>query len=132
MFGWRGTLSGKIGSLNTRHLETKAKQLFPAIHSVNWAWRWAGMVGITSDQRPRLVRLADNAYAGLGYNGRGITMATMMGKQLALTLNGQTSDIPLEPRQPVPLHACYPLGVSARIVAGHIDDKRTSRLPAPA
>ena len=128
VLGWRGTLAGTIGSMDTRHLEAKVRQLFPAAESLNWTHRWAGMVGITNDQRPRLVRLADNAWAGLGYNGRGITMATMMGKQLALTLNGLVSGIPLEPLQTVPLHAFCPLGVTARIVSGHFSDKRTSRL----
>ena len=43
-----------------------------------------------------LIRLGNNAYAGLGYNGRGITMATMMGKQLSLVLTGQATGIALK------------------------------------
>jgi glycine/D-amino acid oxidase-like deaminating enzyme len=122
VFGWRGTLSGGIGSLDTRHLQAEARRIFPQLKGIEWEYDWAGYVGITSHQRPMLVRLGDNAYAGLGYNGRGITMATMMGKQLWLQLSGRQTGIALEKLQRVPMHALYPAGVTARIVSGHISD----------
>ena len=72
-----------------------------------------------------LIRLGNNAYAGLGYNGRGITMATMMGKQLSLVLTGQATGIALKELERVRLHPLYPLGVTARIVSGHVGDYLT-------
>ena len=125
VFGWRGTLNGTIGSLDTRHLQSKARRIFPQLGNVDWDYDWAGYVGITSHQRPMLVRLGNNAYAGLGYNGRGITMATMMGKQLSLVLAGQSTGIALKELERVRLHPLYPLGVTARIVSGHVGDYLT-------
>jgi len=122
VFGWRGTLSGHIGALDTHHLQAKARRIFPQLDGVEWEYDWAGYVGITSHQRPMLVELGDNAWAGLGYNGRGITMATMMGKQLSLQLNGQQTGIAVEKLRRVALHSLYPAGVTARIVGGHIAD----------
>ena len=122
VFGWRGTVSGEIGSLNTAHLRSRAVRLFPQITGTKWEYDWAGYVGITSHQRPMLLRLADNVYAGLGYNGRGVPMATMMGKQLALSLTGQTSAISAESLRAIPLHSFRHIGVSARIMSGHLRD----------
>lgn len=128
VFGWRGTLSGSIGHLNTTHLRQKAIRLFPPLASMDWEYDWAGYVGMTSHQRPMLLNLGDNAYAGLGFNGRGITMATMMGKQLAFALSGQPVNIALKPIEAVYFHSCYPLGVLTRIVTGHLSDAMTSRV----
>ena len=122
VFGWRGTVSGEIGSLNTAHLRSRAVRLFPQIAGSEWEYDWAGYVGITSHQRPMLLRLSDNVYAGLGYNGRGVPMATMMGKQLALSLTGQAPAISTESLRAIPLHSFRRIGVSARIMSGHLRD----------
>jgi len=122
VFGWRGTVSGRVGSLDTRHLRKRAVKLFPQIASAKWDFDWSGYVGITSHQRPMLVELGENAYAGLGYNGRGITMATMMGKQLAMVMNSETTAIPVTELEKIPFHPFYPIGVTSRIVSGHVRD----------
>ena len=122
VFGWRGTLSGQIGSLNTRHLKAKAINLFPQLADVNWEYDWAGYVGITSHRRPMLLELGSNAYTGLGYNGRGICMATMMGKQLSMLLNRKKTGIEAKRLKPVPAHLFYPIGVTATIMYGHVRD----------
>ena len=127
VFGWRGTLSGGIGSLDTTHLRSKAIRLFPQIASTDWEFDWAGYVGITPHQRPMLLKLSDHAYAGLGYNGRGVPMATMMGQQLALALTDQSTAIPIGPLKAIPLHSFYPVGVSTRIIYGHLHDFFDSR-----
>jgi len=127
VFGWRGTLSGAIGSLDTQHLRNRAVQLFPQLKDIAWEYDWAGYVGITSHQRPMLLCLGENAYAGLGYNGRGITMATMMGKQLARLVCHKEPTIPLEPLQPVRFHRFHRAGVAARIIYGHMKDCFTRR-----
>ena len=128
VFGWRGTLSGVIGSLDTQHLKTRAIELFPQLKSIEWEYDWAGYVGITSHQRPLLLQLGDNAYAGLGYNGRGITMATMMGKQLARVVANEEISLPLEQPRSVPFHRFYRGGVAARILTGHLKDRFTRRV----
>ncbi len=128
VFGWRGTLSGSIASLNTRHLRKRAVELFPELGNAEWEYDWAGYVGITSHQRPMLLKLAENAYAGLGYNGRGICMATMMGKQLAQVINHQETSLPVEAIKQVPFHRFHRVGVTARIAWGHLKDHFTGRV----
>ena len=69
-----------------------------------------------------LLKLSDNVYAGLGYNGRGVPMATMMGKQLAFALTGQPTAISAESLQTIPLHSLHRIGVLGRIMSGHLRD----------
>lgn len=128
VFGWRGTLSGSIGSLHTRHLKRKAVQLFPELEKAEWEYDWAGYVAITSHQRPMLLQLADHAFAGLGYNGRGIAMATMMGKQLAKVINNEETSLPLESCRQIPFHRFRQIGITTRIITGHLRDRFTLRL----
>jgi glycine/D-amino acid oxidase-like deaminating enzyme len=126
VFGSRGRLSGGIGELDTRHLKKQAIKLFPSLAPVDWEYHWAGYVAITTPMRPLLTKLGNNAFAGLGYNGRGITTATSMGKQLARALKGQSTSITIEAPKPIPFHRCYPMGVTSRIVSGHISDYFTA------
>ena len=128
VFGWRGTRYGGIGKLDTRHLIERASKLFPGLKSVNWQYHWAGYVGITRQQKPMLIRLAENAYAGLGYNGRGITMATMMGKQLSQVLQGKETGIPVQSLSKFQFHPLYPVGVTKRLAYGHFKDRLIRRL----
>ncbi len=123
VFGGRGTITGGIGRLNTQHLKARAIALFPALKSVKWEYDWAGYVGITAHQQPMLMHLGENVYAGLGFNGRGITMATMMGKQLAKAVAGETPGLPIRHSEQIPFHRFHRLGVAARILSGHIADR---------
>ena len=107
-------------------VKAKAIKLFPALASVEWEYDWAGYVAITSPMRPLLTKLGNNAFAGIGYNGRGITTATSMGKQLAQALKGQSTSIPIEGPKPMPFHRCYPIGVTSHIVSAHIRDYFTT------
>jgi glycine/D-amino acid oxidase-like deaminating enzyme len=137
VFGSRGNLLGNIGStgsgelvgmLDTRHLKKQAIKLFPSLASVDWEYDWAGYVAITTPMRPLLTKLGNNAFAGLGYNGRGITTATSMGRQLARALKGQSTSVPIEAPKPIPFHRCYPIGVASRVLSGHIRDYFTARM----
>ena len=56
--------------------------------------------------------------AGLGYNGRGVAMATMMGKLLAQRALGAPAaqlGFPVTPVRPIRLHALSGLGARATI-----------------
>jgi len=63
---------------------------------------------MTQDHLPHLHELAPGLHAGLGYNGRGVGMATMMGKLLAdraLGAGQEKVDFPITSLKPLPFHA---------------------------
>ncbi len=82
-----------------------ALELYPALRSCDWEFVWGGKVAVTLDHLPHLHELAPGIHAALGYNGRGVAMATVMGKVLAdRVLGGGASVFPESPLRPVPFH----------------------------
>jgi len=80
---------------------------FPQIERPEPAFIWEGLIAMTPERLPRFHELAGGVYAGLGYAGRGIAMATAMGKLLAERCRGTpAAELPLPPTalKPLPMH----------------------------
>jgi glycine/D-amino acid oxidase-like deaminating enzyme len=102
------------------------RELFPALAGVRYEFHWGGLVAITADHLPHLHELAPGLFAALGYNGRGVAMATMMGRLLAQQAMGRTDPsfaYPLSPLRPLPLHVFNRLAVRALIQYYRIRDR---------
>ncbi len=68
---------------------------------------WIGTAAATPDFLPRLHMLGPGLHAGLGCNGRGIAMTTVLGRvlaQAALQGHGRGLDVPLSEVVPIPAH----------------------------
>ncbi len=62
----------------------------------------------------------------LGYNGRGVAMASAMGAALAQRLRGNETSpfpMPISPLKPIRFHRFWPLGVKAAILSGRLKDR---------
>lgn len=64
-------------------LPREARTLYPHLGDIEWEYRWSGFMAMTPDRYPRLFELAPEVAAALGYSGRGICTATIMGRELA-------------------------------------------------
>ncbi len=87
---------------------TQLKAVFPQVGDVDFEYLWDGKVAVTLDRLPRFHELAEGVYAGLGYSGRGIAMATAMGKVLAERVRGTPASdlpVPVSPLNPVPMRS---------------------------
>lgn len=105
------------------HLIGRAERLWPGLRGMRWTHGWGGRVAMTRDHYPHLHEPAPGLFACLGYNGRGVAMATMMGRQLARHLaGGGPADMPVTPVAPIRLHALWPLAVSAEVWRGRVLD----------
>ena len=66
----------------------------------------------------------DNVIACLGYNGRGVAMATAMGAEIARRITGTPAaelDMPVKSAlEPIRLHRFWPIGVTARLAYGRL------------
>jgi glycine/D-amino acid oxidase-like deaminating enzyme len=95
-----------------RRVDARIRHLFPQLGAVKWQQAWTGWVAMTVDHFPRLHELAPGLYAGLGYNGRGIAAATMMGRDLAALVRGGRDSptvFPLTPLRPLRWHGIAPV-----------------------
>ena len=77
---------------------------------------------MTWDGAPKLMRLADGVLAGMGYNGRGIAMATVMGDQMAREVLGEGTDLPVTPLYRTPFHAMRKIGLATTLAKYRVLD----------
>lgn len=98
------------------------RRLWPFIGEVTWSHGWNGQLAMTTDHYPHLSEPADHVIACLGYNGRGIAMATAMGHEIARRITGTAAadlDMPVRSAlRPIRFHRLWPLGVKAQIAYG--------------
>jgi glycine/D-amino acid oxidase-like deaminating enzyme len=105
------------------YLVRYARRLWPQLDGVRWTHAWSGQLAITPDHYPHLHEPAPGVIACLGYNGRGVAMATAMGPQLARRILGEGGggiDMPVTTMRQIPLHALWRSAVAARVVYGRI------------
>ena len=83
--GTAGTESDALYAPLARH----ARLLYPQVGELNWEYRWSGFMAMTPDRYPRLFELSPGVAAALGYSGRGICTATILGRELARWAAGE-------------------------------------------
>ena len=108
LMGGRGPLNDTGDPALFARLEAVAAHFFPQIGAPQWEHRWSGRVALTADHLPHLHEPRPGVLIGLGYNGRGVAMATRMGKLLAdRALGASPAELgwPVTLITPIPLHA---------------------------
>jgi glycine/D-amino acid oxidase-like deaminating enzyme len=93
-------------------------EIYPQLAGIAFEYHWGGMVGMTRDHLPHLHEIEPGLLAGLGYNGRGVAMATLMGRLLARRVLGESAadlGFPITPVRPIPLHRFNRAGARAAI-----------------
>jgi glycine/D-amino acid oxidase-like deaminating enzyme len=116
LMGGGGT-AYESGIGNIHHmLRRRVSGLFDDDMQPSFQYAWHGKVAVTRDHLPHLHEPAPGLWTAMGYNGRGVAMATMMGKILAARAAGQSDpeyDFPTSPLSPVPLHQFRDLAITA-------------------
>ncbi len=116
VMGARGVYGDAPAAQAMRRQLQAVRDIYPQAAGLAFPYRWGGMVAVTPDHMPHLHALAPGLLAGLGYNGRGVAMATLMGKLLADWAAGaapETLGFPVTKIAPLRLHAFSRLGVRA-------------------
>ncbi len=127
LMGGRGPQRDAAGPQDYAHLVAYAGRLWPQLKDVAWTHGWFGQVAITADHYPHLHEPAPNAHLALGYNGRGVAMATTMGALLAKRILGAAErdiDLPItKDLKPFWFHDFWKVGVAARMAYGRARDR---------
>jgi len=100
------------------NVKKRAAAVFPSLSDVRWDFHWGGRVAMTKDTLPFMHQLAPGLIAGMGYNGRGVAMGSMMGNLLAdHVLSDTTSEsaFPMTHPDQYKMHAFHNIGVSTAI-----------------
>ncbi|MBJ3778423.1 NAD(P)/FAD-dependent oxidoreductase [Acuticoccus mangrovi] len=105
VFGGRGPVGPEMSEGLQSALIKGLARVFPQLAQTPIAHRWSGQVALTLDDLPHVHELAPGLFAGLGYNGRGVAMATLVGRMLARRIaDGVPTPLPASPLRPVFWH----------------------------
>jgi glycine/D-amino acid oxidase-like deaminating enzyme len=118
VLGSRGTFAPAPTVRAVQYQYRAVHEIFPQLRDIAFEYHWGGLVAMTRDHLPHLHELAPGLLAGLGYNGRGVAMATVMGRLLARRALGASVvelGFPVTPVLPVPFHALSGVGARAAI-----------------
>ncbi len=83
VLGTRGTFAAAPALHEVQYHYRAVHEIYPQLQGVPFEYHWGGLVALTRDHLPHLHEPAAGLLAGLGYNGRGVAMATTMGRLLA-------------------------------------------------
>jgi len=125
VLGSRGSFAPAPSLRDVQYYYRAVHEIYPQLKGIAFEYHWGGFVAMTRDHVPHLHELAPGVLAGLGYNGRGVAMATMMGRLLALRALGTPVvelGFPVTPVLPIPFHGLSGLGARATIQYLHIVD----------
>ncbi len=127
-------LIGGLGRLTERgdiaafeDLRREAERIYPPLRGAKWQYRWSGRVAVTQDHVPHLHEPGPGVLAGLGYNGRGVAMANVMGRVLAERVLGKAPGelpFPTSPIRTYPLHRFHEIGARALMWWMRAQDRR--------
>ncbi len=136
VLGTRGSYADvPVPGTTTAH-ERAIRDIYPELVGLPLEYRWGGFVAMTQDGLPHLHAPAPGLLAGLGYNGRGVAMATAMGRLLgrrALGESVESLDFPVTPLRPIRLHSLSRLAARATIRYLQLRDalEQSLRRPLP-
>ena len=129
ILGARGLYGRRSQAESQRSHDAALREIYPELGEPSYEYRWSGYVAITADHLPHLHDLGSGLHAALGYNGRGVAMATMLGRLVAAQARGASDPeytYPLTPLRPIPLHAFSRLGVRATVSYLRMKDQQQS------
>ena len=125
LFGGRGPMREVSDAAAIKHLLAYARRLWPAIGPLAWTHVWGGQLAMTTDHYPHVHEPQPGVSICLGYNGRGVAMATVMGALLAARIANPRApfDMPITAMRGIPFHAFWRTGVRAAIARGRLIDR---------
>lgn len=131
VMGGRGAYSDGGLAKQAERLRRAAETLFPQIRGTEWDFQWGGFVAMTKDHLPHLHEIEPGLFAGLGYNGRGVAMATVTGKALAALASGRdrgSLDMPVTALKSLRGHAFHRPVVSCLVAWYGLQDRLRRRV----
>jgi len=112
----------------------RAIKVFPKLADLKWDYKWGGRIAMTRSHLPFITQPKPGLTAGMGCNGRGVGMSTLMGINLAKSaianMKGEERpllDFPVTRPKSYPFHSFHPLGVKVGIAWAAFRDELQER-----
>jgi len=116
VFGGRGTLREPSGAESYMRIMNGVREVFPQLEVVRFEHHWGGRVAVNRPHLPQINRPAPGMTSVMGFNGRGLALATAIGPAVAAIVDGEDPDevspIPVTRIPIIPFHRLQ------RLIAG--------------
>ncbi len=125
VMGGRGDYSQGGTEHQFEVLRKASVRLYPQLAEARWVHHWGGYVAMTVSHYPQLLRMDDNVWAACGFNGRGVAMATALGKVIADAARGVPEaelDFPVTQVKPIPFYFMRRYAVAAAVAWARLRD----------
>ena len=99
--------------------------VFPQLKGVRCEYHWSGRVALTRDHLPHVHQPAPGLTLLLGYNGRGVALATTLGTLVGANLaqpDAHPLPLPITGLSPIPLHGLHRLYATAILQMYRVKD----------
>ncbi|MBS0517101.1 MAG: FAD-binding oxidoreductase [Proteobacteria bacterium] len=124
LFGGRGAVGDAENPAFFGALVNAMHRTFPDARSLAVTHRWSGQVAMTLDGLPHIHELGPGLLVGIGYNGRGIAMGTLMGRWLVgKAFDDATLPLPITTLKPIVWHKLRTPAVHLGITWAWIRDR---------
>lgn len=114
IFGGRGAFDQDDSPKAFGRLYRQMQEIFPQVEGQKIDFRWSGLVAMTLDYLPHIIRKSDRVTVAAGFNGSGVAAATYAGACAADLLTGGTPDLGILQSlafNPIPAHGFIDPGV---------------------
>jgi glycine/D-amino acid oxidase-like deaminating enzyme len=125
MMGGRGCFSEPQSSKAYASIIAALRSFFPEVQSLPVTCHWSGRVAMTRDHLPHVHKPAPALTIALGYNGRGVAMASALGTAIGAHLLDETQPLPMSVTdiRPMPAHGWHPVYASLMIAYYRLRDR---------
>jgi glycine/D-amino acid oxidase-like deaminating enzyme len=130
IMGGRGPFREPAGAADFGHLESVIGLVFPQLKGLRCEYRWSGRIAMTRDHLPHIHRPASGLTLLLGYNGRGVALATTLGALVGANLaqpDANPLPLPFTGLRSIPLHSMHRLYATAILQMYRVADYWAAR-----
>jgi glycine/D-amino acid oxidase-like deaminating enzyme len=130
VMGGRGRFLENPGRDSFAHIVQSIERYFPQAAHTPLQFYWSGRVALTLGHFPHIFDLGPGMWAGGGYMGRGVAMASAMGSLLAQCASGaDVASLPFPPTKPkpIPFHALRKPGIEIAVAWKRLLDSWDTR-----
>ncbi|MGB7286818.1 MAG: FAD-dependent oxidoreductase [Salaquimonas sp.] len=103
--------NGQVGGYSW--LDQDIKKIYPQLSQFKFDYKWTGQIGLTQGRIPQILEPAPGLISGMGYNGRGVAMANVIGRILSDRILGiapDKLDFPITTIKPMPWRNIQSIG----------------------
>ncbi|MGB1311881.1 MAG: NAD(P)/FAD-dependent oxidoreductase, partial [Leucothrix sp.] len=114
VFGSAGVTAESPAASDRERIMQGLRTVYPQFPELSIDYIWGGRLAVTQDHLPHIHQPAPGLHAGLGYNGRGVAMSTVMGRLLAEAAMGKSKNdlpLPVTPIKKYPFHRFHRTGI---------------------